>query len=465
MTRAADGPAPAGFDGRWEGELGTSALRLSIDITKTTDGLYFGTLTSIDQGGSRLLIDQITGTGDSLRLEISSAGATYVGVLSSDRMRLVGTWTQGGRSRLELTRTSAPPPAEPSANVYSLFGVAAEVTVPIRPMAFAGAGRQHLVYELHVANHSGVEMLLTRLAIVDDDDAILGRWEGAELHAIVAQRRSNVTDNRVIPAGGWAIVHVWVTMDSAAPSPRLLRHRLTVEDRTLEGTVAVADEKPMVVGPPLHGGDWIASNGPANSGARHRRALVPIDGRTFIAQRFAIDWARVDARGQVFEGDRADNRSYFGYGAEVLAVANGIVESVKDGIPENVPGGPRLRAADDRETLRAVPMTLETVGGNHVIIDVGQEQHAFYGHLVPGSLRVKPGDRVRRGAVIALLGNSGNSTGPHLHFHIADRNHVLAAEGLPYVIDSWESMRAMDTWERRTNELPMHNAHVRFAGR
>jgi hypothetical protein len=462
MIRAADGPAPAGFDGRWEGQLGTSALRLAIDIAKTTDGLYFGTLTSIDQGGSRFLIDRIAVTDDSLRLEISSAGATYLGVLSPDRMRLVGTWTQGGLARLELTRTPAPPPAEPIANVYSLFGVAAEVAIPVRPMVFAGAGKQHLVYELHVANHSGVEMFLTRLAILDDDDAVLGRWEGAELHAIVAQRKSNVTDNRAIPAGGWAIVHVWVTIDSAAPSPRLLRHRLTVEDRTLEGTVSVADGKPLVVGPPLYGGDWIASNGPANSGARHRRALVPIDGRTFIAQRFAIDWAKVDARGRLFEGDRADNRSYFGYGAEVLAVANGIVESVKDGIPENAPGGPRLRSADDGNTLRAVPMTLETVGGNHVIINIGQGHHAFYGHLVPGSVRVRPGDRVSRGAVIGLLGNSGNSTGPHLHFHIADGNHVLAAEGLPYVIDSWEVMR-VGTWERRTNELPMQNARVRFA--
>src|SRR5687767_3744256 len=304
-ARAADGSA-AGIDGRWEGRLGASALRLAIEITKTTDGLYFGTLTSVDQGGSRFPIDRITVTGDSVRLDMPSVGATYVAALSPDRTRLAGTWTQGGRARFELVRTPAPPPSEPRANASSMFGVAAAVTVPIRPQAFTGAGKQHLAYELHVANHGGVEMLLTRLEILDSA-AILGRWEGAELHAIVAQRRSNVTDNRVIPAGGWAIVHVWVTIDSTVPPPRVLRHRLTVGDRNLEGTVPVADGKPIVVGPPLRGGDWIASNGPGNS-AGHRRALVPIGGQTFAAQRFAIDWAKVGARGQLFEGDRSDNR-------------------------------------------------------------------------------------------------------------------------------------------------------------
>jgi len=107
-------------------------------------------------------------------------------------------------------------------------------------------------------------------------------------------------------------------------------------------------------------------------------------------------------------------------------------------------------------------MTLETIGGNYVILDLGESRYALYGHLMPGSLRVKPGDRVRHGEVIGRLGNSGNSTGPHLHFHLSDRNQPLAAEGLPYVIDSWELMRAPDRWERRTNEIPMRDARVRF---
>jgi murein DD-endopeptidase MepM/ murein hydrolase activator NlpD len=205
-------------------------------------------------------------------------------------------------------------------------------------------------------------------------------------------------------------------------------------------------------------------NGPANEGS-HRRALVPVGGQAFIAQRYAIDWAKLGPNGQLFDGDRRDNESYFGYGAEVIAVADGAVESALDGIPDNVPGGPLLLEAEGADTLRAVPMTLATVAGNHVIIDLGEHRYAFYGHLKLGSLRVRAGDRVNRGDVIGLLGNSGNSTGPHLHFHVSDRNHPLAAEGLPYAIDSWEWKRGPGRWERQVNELPSLNSRARFPDR
>lgn len=445
--------ASAGPEGKWEGRLGGSGLLLVLDVTKAADGLYLGTLTSVDQGGVRFPIDRIVRTGDSLHLEVRSVGGTYDAVLSADRTRLTGFWSQGGRSPLELTRiaAAAAPEPEPTMNPSaSPLGVLADLTVPARPTVFTGAGKRHLAYELHLTNYSGAAMLLTRLEILDDTTT-LARFEGAELNAIVAQHRPNVTDKRVIPPGGWAVAHVWVTLDSAARAPRSLRHRVTAGGQSLEGTVAVEAATALVVGPPLRGADWVAMNGPGND-AFHRRALVPIGGRAVIAQRFAIDWVRTGPNGRMFEGDEKDNKSHFAYGADVLAVADGIVASVKDGIPENVPGA----------TSRAVPITLETVGGNYVILDLGQGRYAFYAHLVPGSLRVKPGDRMKRGELLGLVGNSGNSTAPHLHFHIADRNASLGSEGLPYVIDAWELMRAPGTWERRTNEIPMQNARARF---
>jgi murein DD-endopeptidase MepM/ murein hydrolase activator NlpD len=138
------------------------------------------------------------------------------------------------------------------------------------------------------------------------------------------------------------------------------------------------------------------------------------------------------------------------------------VASIKDGIPENVPG----------PTSRAVPITLETIGGNYVILDIGGGQYAFYAHLQPGSLRVGVGDRVRRGEVIGLVGNSGNSTEPHLHFHIGDGNAPLASEGLPYLIDEF-TVRGQSAGfgaefsmypapQRRTRQIPMANELIRF---
>jgi murein DD-endopeptidase MepM/ murein hydrolase activator NlpD len=134
---------------------------------------------------------------------------------------------------------------------------------------------------------------------------------------------------------------------------------------------------------------------------------------------------------------------------------------VKDSIPENVPG----------INSRAVPITLETVGGNHVIIDIGGGYYAFYAHLKPGSLKVKLGDKVTRGQVVGLVGNSGNSTEPHLHFHISDGNSPLGSEGVPYRLDSFEIVGHCTTFNMgcqrsapatRKGEVPLANVLLRF---
>ncbi len=136
-------------------------------------------------------------------------------------------------------------------------------------------------------------------------------------------------------------------------------------------------------------------------------------------------WRRT---GRAFHGDPKVNKNWVGFGTGVLAVADATVSATHDGIPENEP-------ADKR----AVPITLETIGGNYVILDLGAGRYAFYAHLQPGSLKVHAGDKVRRGEVLGLLGNTGNSDAPHLHFHVADANNPLGAEGLPYVSPSFVS--------------------------
>lgn len=114
-----------------------------------------------------------------------------------------------------------------------------------------------------------------------------------------------------------------------------------------------------------------------------------------------------------------------------------------------------------------MPITLETVGGNHVIIDIGDGRYAFYAHLKPGSPKARNGERVRRGQV----GNSGNSTEPHLHFHLSDGNSPLGSEGVPYAHESFELVGQCPSFrdgceraapEVRRDELPMANMLVRF---
>jgi murein DD-endopeptidase MepM/ murein hydrolase activator NlpD len=276
-----------------------------------------------------------------------------------------------------------------------------------------------------------------------------------------------------------AIVFMWLTMDAPTALPSMLRHRVTAslpsapvssggdgaksEPIEVKGEgceIRVTAGAPLLISPPLRGGEWLAANGPGNSSG-HRRALLPVEGAAHIAQRFAIDWVQLREDGRTFTGDKLKNENYRCYGAEALAVADGAVVAVKDGIPENIPGA----------NSRAVPITLETVGGNHVILDIGQGRYAFYAHLQPGSLKVKAGDRVRRGQVLGLVGNSGNSTEPHLHFHISNANSPLASEGLPYVFESFEQQGQGFGWkasatdppaQKRSMEIPVQNAVVRF---
>ncbi|HZA21424.1 MAG TPA: M23 family metallopeptidase, partial [Dehalococcoidia bacterium] len=70
-------------------------------------------------------------------------------------------------------------------------------------------------------------------------------------------------------------------------------------------------------------------------------------------------------------------------------------------------------------------------------LDLGGGNYALYAHFQPGSIRVKEGDRVKQGDVLALVGSSGNSLAPHLHFHVMDGPLSLASNGVPYIVDSF----------------------------
>jgi murein DD-endopeptidase MepM/ murein hydrolase activator NlpD len=145
-----------------------------------------------------------------------------------------------------------------------------------------------------------------------------------------------------------------------------------------------------------------------------------------VTQRFAVDWEQLDAQGRIFSGPSEDLKSYTIFGQPVLAVADAVVNSTRDGLPEEVPG------------KYPVGISIQDADGNSVVLDLGGGNYALYAHLQPGSIRVKRGDRVKRGQVIGQVGNTGNSVVPHLHFHVMDGPLPLASNGLPYEIDEFE---------------------------
>jgi hypothetical protein len=350
-----------------------------------------------------------------------------------------------------------------------------DVTVPIAPTTFKADGKWHLVYELHLANFSKWDCQLTRVEVLRNDlpPKSLASFADAALDAMMFRpdfegdrKTLEVAKKTVIGPGSLAIVYMWVTLVKPKDVPEKVRHRIIAkigdypEAFTLEGIPVTVNRNPAVdICPPLRGENWFARNGPSNTSI-HRRSLIPTNGRAYISQRYATDWVQLYPDGKTYHGDPKDNRSYRAYGTEVHAVADGTVTETKDGIQQNIPNEKPV-----------VPITLETIGGNHVIMQIGDRLFAFHAHMQPGSLRVKVGDRVRRGDVLGLLGNSGSSSEPHLHFHICNASSELACEGLPYAFASYEHLGNGETWEssdshlpptKREREMPLENDVVRF---
>jgi murein DD-endopeptidase MepM/ murein hydrolase activator NlpD len=338
--------------------------------------------------------------------------------------------------------------------------------VPFEPTAFPSAGRTHLIYELHLRNFAPVPYTIDRIEVLDADAAAarpVAAFEGAQLDDILqvvggSSPSDTGADRRQVAGGRSVVLFLSIGFERGVPVPARLRHRVLVADAAIEGAaIGTHATELRVLGPPLTGSDWLARSGPSND-SYHRRGILVFNGAATIDRRYAIDWVR-SRNGATFAGDEHDTRSYFAYGEAVLAVAHGRIVSATDRIPDNVPAHAGFRPA--------VPLTMETLAGNTITLDVGSGQFAYYMHLQPGSVRVKTGDAVRRGDVLARVGNSGDAREPHLHFELTNSPQLLIGEGVPYLIDRYRVKAADDSWQVRTRELPWRDTVIEFgrAGR
>jgi Peptidase family M23 len=339
-----------------------------------------------------------------------------------------------------------------------------EMRVPFEPTAFPSGPHVYLMYELHLTNFMPMPISLSRIDVIDADAGTsqpIATFEAAQLETMLqplgGRALSDPKDRLVIADGQSAIAFMSVAFDRGSDIPDRLLHRVTTAYAPEEGAVISTHHTELrVLGPPVEGADWLAEDGPSNDqDNHHRRGVVILDGQPVDSRRFAIDWKQVKD-GAAFSGDARDMHSYYSYGKEVLAVADGRVVTARDGLPENVPGhGDAFHPA--------VPITLETVAGNTITLDLGGGQFAYYMHLQPGSLRVKAGDRVRRGQALARVGASGDAREPHLHFEVTTSSKLLAGEGVPYLIDRYSSKAPSEGHaELHTHELPLDKSVVIF---
>lgn len=341
-------------------------------------------------------------------------------VLAALGLWLGTTVAPGSASTLPVART-APPPADQ-------FTVVVASTLDSGQSPVLGTdGKLHVVYELQLTNAKADLATLQEIQVLDADrpSRVVATFAGADLlHRLRKLTAKEPAGSLDIPEDVSRLVLVDLTFAANAAVPKQLIHRFRLTGQPVGGgpatrldyTVAPFDlaGKPLVIGPPLAGKDWVDINGCCGSDTIHRNTVLPVNGR----------------------------------------------------LP-------------DPSTI-----TLENVDGNHVVLDLGHGVYAFYAHMQKNSVTVKVGDRVRRGQVLGLLGNTGNTSAPHLHFHLMDGPSVLGSSGLPYTYDRFAVAGAIDAaqfeattslegvWNQgllptpspRTRQFPLDLTLVDFAG-
>lgn len=364
-----------------------------------------------------------------------------------------------------------------------------EVVTPKPPTPVMVEGRLVLVYELHITNFASSPLKLTEIQVFAVADktvptgvtggdkladytgsalAELLRPVGEPMQMGAMSKRATQRDSSRLDGGRRVIAFMYV---SIAPGLHVsaLRHRFLFDvsdpshakgtpndESALDGVVVpVSQQEPPVLRSPLGQGIWLAGNGPSNISV-HRRDVEALNGRVYSAQRFATDWMLVGPNGNTFHDSRARNENFWDFGQPVVAVADGEVTEVVEGIPDHLPD-------------QQLDINLQNIAGNHVILRIAPGIYAMFAHLKQGSIRVRLHQQVKAGDVLGELGDSGNTTAPHLHFQLMDANSPLAAEGIPYLFEKFRFLGfgrdfEMDKHpdEPRSLSLPMDDTVLSF---
>jgi hypothetical protein len=352
-----------------------------------------------------------------------------------------------------------------------------ETTVngPLQPVR-GSDGRQHLVYQLRLHNVS------TQLGVVVDSVTIrdartrrpVQTLDGAALLAGMSLGDGfNPMPTTTLGPGQSGVVYLAPTFASLRSVPARIQHVVSVSPapgsdaalfdlrfgRVVVGPPARVDHRlPLSIASPLRGSGYIAYNGCCASPG-HVKTILTVGGVSRSAERFAIDWLQADPEGRIDRGDGTRNEDYLIYGDPIHAVADGRVLVATDGQPDT----PALQRTEGT-------VTPGTAAGNHVIQTLPRGLYGMYAHIKPGSLRVKPGQRVRKGQVIGLVGSSGNSDAPHLHFQVTDAPSPLGANPAPYVFPRFtlqghvadDTVDWLATPSPRRDELPLDQSVVRL---
>lgn len=209
----------------------------------------------------------------------------------------------------------------------------------------------------------------------------------------------------------WAIDRVEVILSTATPNGKFLQLKVEVPVSAYHQRVSLAF--------PFKG-PGIVTQGPISDG-----------GHAGYSNQFALDVIGLTENYAPQVDGRDENVSYAGYGREILAPADAVVRYARNDVPDNPKPEQQDPALLDRQ--HDAPFA---IAGNCVVLDFGHGEYLALMHMAMGSLKVREGQKVKRGDVLGRLGNSGDSFGPHLHLQLQESPDLFAAPSVPIHFDN-----------------------------
>ncbi|WP_204357351.1 M23 family metallopeptidase [Halogeometricum borinquense] len=183
-------------------------------------------------------------------------------------------------------------------------------------------------------------------------------------------------------------------------------------------------------------GEWTVVNGSHDKANSHSWSM--------LAQRYAYDLVQTDAEGRTYTGDGSDPSDYYCWEKPVVAPAAGTVVAASDGHRDS----PRTRGWLD--------LRQRDIRGNYVVIKHAPSEYSVLAHLREGSVAVNEGEQIDQGQRIGLCGHSGNSTEPHLHFHVQDSLSFYRGMGLPVRFSDVEVANGLNGTSTHTERAVLH---------
>ncbi|MEI5991512.1 hypothetical protein A5881_003049 [Enterococcus termitis] len=213
-------------------------------------------------------------------------------------------------------------------------------------------------------------------------------------------------------------------------------------------------------------GEWHTPTTPAKK--------IPSHGTNRMGMRYAFDFLQINwqDKGKAFH-DVSDLHyifsgvsieKYYCYNQDIFAPCDGEIVAVVDGIPERKIVNWLVDMAigiKNSATFNERKDHFSQIAGNYIIMKLGDDLYAAFAHLKTDSIIVSINDRVKKGSLLGKVGHSGNSTSPHLHFQLMDRDDITNAKGVPFRFEQYE-LYIDNQWKTVFNQIPSASDRFRF---